>query len=598
MQSLGNWGKTGVDFVLSVPKVLKNLAIAMFLDCFLVQRLHSGEKEDVADGCGVGEEHHESVYAEAKAACGRQTVLEGGDIVVINLRLARGILCLSLCDLTLEAFSLVDGVVELGECVSEFGCVDEVLKTLGECGIFGLSLCKRAVFYGVIVDECGLDEVFLNECVEELNEDRTLCLYSGKLNVLFLCDSDCFLVGLDRVKVNTRILLYSLYHGHSFPLGEVDLLALIVNGESAADVHCYGLHHLLNKVHHAVVIGISLVKLDRGKLGVMLGVHTLVTEDTSNLVYLIHTADDESLEVELGLDTEDHIHIKGVVVGQEWASGCADLEGCEDGGVDLKEALGVEVSTELTHNEAALYKGILNLGIYDEVEVSLTVSCVGVLKSVELLGKRKEGLGEEGELLRVYRDLAAAGEEHKALDTDDITDIPLAVVGKYVLADVIDTDVALNSALSVRDVDEVCLTHIAAAHNTTCEGNSLAVKLLEVCLDISRISGNVILHDLEGILARLDQILELIASVFDLRGYIDLGGLYIFIIDNVSHFTCLSSYLFLVLSTLRISSSKLPEGASTVTVLPAFLPTSARPMGDISEILSSAGDASFEPTIT
>ena len=134
-----------------------------------VDRLHCGEQKDVTDGCGVGKKHYESVYTEAETACGRQTVLKGGDIVVINLRLARGILRLSLCYLTLKAFSLVDGIVELGECVAEFGCVDELLETLGECGILGLSLCKRAILHGVIVDEGGLDEVFFNECIVELN---------------------------------------------------------------------------------------------------------------------------------------------------------------------------------------------------------------------------------------------------------------------------------------------------------------------------------------------------------------------------------------------------------------------------------------------
>ena len=511
--------------------------IKLFIHNLLsVNRLHCGEQEDVADGCRISEEHYESVYAEAEAACGRQTVLEGGDVVVINLSLARGILCLSLSHLTLEAFSLVDGIVELGECVTEFGCVDEVLETLGECGILGLSLCERAVLYGVIVDEGGLDEVFFNECIEELNKDRALGLNCGKLNVLFLCDSDRFLVGSDSGKVNAGILLDSLNHSHSLPLGEVDLLALIVDGESTADVHSYGLHHLLNKVHHTVVISICLIELDGGELGVMLGIHTLVTEDTSNLVYLIHTANDESLEVELGLNTENHIHIKGVVVGEEGACGCADLEGGKYGGINLKEALGVEECAELTHNETALYKGILDLGIYNEVEVSLTVSCVGILKSVELLGKRKEGLGEECELLCVNRDLAAAGEEYKALNTDDITDIPLAVVGKSILADVIDSDVALNSSLSVCNVDKVCLTHIAAAHNSTCKRNGLAIKFFKVCLDVCRICSYVVLHDLEGVLAGLDEVSKLCASVFDLRSNVYFGGLNsIFVVYNVSH---------------------------------------------------------------
>ena len=34
----------------------------------LVQSLHGGEQQDVADGCGIGQQHHETVDAEAQTA--------------------------------------------------------------------------------------------------------------------------------------------------------------------------------------------------------------------------------------------------------------------------------------------------------------------------------------------------------------------------------------------------------------------------------------------------------------------------------------------------------------------------------------------------
>ena len=136
---------------------------------------------------------------------------------------------------------------------------------------------------------------FLNECVEELNEYRALGGDLGKLNVLLLSDSDSLFIGLDLRKINARILLDSLYHSKTLPMSEVDLLALIRDLGRAANSNDELLHHFLNKIHHTNEIGISLIKLDAGKLGVVLGVHTLVTEDTADLVDLLKAAYDKSL---------------------------------------------------------------------------------------------------------------------------------------------------------------------------------------------------------------------------------------------------------------------------------------------------------------
>ena len=93
----------------------------------LIQRLHGGEQQHVADGGGIGQQHHEAVDAKAQAAGGREAVLQRGDVVVVDLRGGVGVLGLGGCQLALEARLLVDGVVELGERVAVLAAVDEVL---------------------------------------------------------------------------------------------------------------------------------------------------------------------------------------------------------------------------------------------------------------------------------------------------------------------------------------------------------------------------------------------------------------------------------------------------------------------------------------
>ena len=54
----------------------------------------------------------------------------------------------------------------------------------------------------------------------------------------------------------------------------------------------------------------------------------------------------------------------------------------------------------------------------------------------------------------MYGDFASSGSEYHTGNTYDITDIPLLVLFKILFADVVDSDVALDSSLAVKNVDE------------------------------------------------------------------------------------------------------------------------------------------------
>ena len=85
----------------------------------VTQGFHRREKQNIADGGTVGQEHHEAVDAEAEAACRRHAVLQCIDEVIIHLCAAIRLNGLALGDLTLEAAALVDRVVQLGEGVAD-----------------------------------------------------------------------------------------------------------------------------------------------------------------------------------------------------------------------------------------------------------------------------------------------------------------------------------------------------------------------------------------------------------------------------------------------------------------------------------------------
>ena len=48
---------------------------------------------------------------------------------------------------------------------------------------------------------------------------------------------------------------------------------------------------LLNEIHHTMVVGECLIELNRREFRVVLGIHALIAENSSYLIYSVHTSD-------------------------------------------------------------------------------------------------------------------------------------------------------------------------------------------------------------------------------------------------------------------------------------------------------------------
>ena len=151
-------------------------------------------------------------------------------------------------------------------------------------------------------------------------------MFFGQLDAVFRGAGDGVGVGHPGAVIDSGILFNGLDHRHALPLAEFDGLALVVDRGASAHLLRDGLHHLLDEVHDAAEVGVGLVKLDRRELGVVLRVHPFVAEYASDLVDLVHAADDQPLEIELGLDAQDHVHVERVVMRVEGPGGRTDLE--------------------------------------------------------------------------------------------------------------------------------------------------------------------------------------------------------------------------------------------------------------------------------
>ena len=335
--------------------------------------------------------------------------------------------------------------------------------------------------------------------------------------MVLLCGSDGILVGLPVVEIHAGILLDRFDHGQALPVAHVDLLALIGDDHAAADLLSQTLVQLFDQVHHAVEVGEGLIQLDGGELGVVLGVHALVAEDAAHLIDAVHAAHNEALQVQLSLDAEHHVHVQGIVVGVEGTCGCADLKRGQDGGVHFEEALLIQISTDLLQDLAALDEGILDLGVCDQVNITLTITGLGIGQAVELLRQRAQALGQQGDLLCAGTQLAGLGAEHLALDADDVAHIQLLECGVSLIAQLIAADVELDVALIVAQVGKACLAHDALGHQTAGQSDLLAAvglvgQVLELFLQVGRVGVLRELGQSKGVAACGLQVCQLLAA--------------------------------------------------------------------------------------
>src|ERR1700740_585102 len=97
----------------------------------------------------------------------------------------------------------------------------------------------------------------------------------------------------------------------------------------------------------------------------------LFAEVLAELLPLLEPADDEALEVELGRDAEVEILVEDVVGRDERLGEAAAGARLEERGLDLDEALAVEIGADRGDDLRAEHKVAAHLLVHEQVEVAL-----------------------------------------------------------------------------------------------------------------------------------------------------------------------------------------------------------------------------------
>ena len=228
----------------------------------------------------------------------------------------------------------------------------------------------------------------------------------------------------------------------------------------------------LRQLHEVGVVGVRLVKLEHRELGVVLGRDPLVPEIAVDLVHALEPADDEPLEVELRRDPEVQVHVERVVVRLERPRNGAARDRLHHRCLDLQEAARVEEPPERRDEPRAEQEDRADVGVHDEVHVTLPIAGLHVLEAVPLLGQRPQRLREEAPRLDVDRELAGARAEHLARDADEVAQVEVGEAG-IVVAEPVGARVELDPPRVVHEVREARLAVVAERHDPTREAHGL-----------------------------------------------------------------------------------------------------------------------------
>ena len=98
------------------------------------------------------------------------------------------------------------------------------------------------------------------------------------------------------IEIDSRIFLDGIVHGQTCEwFSKVDLYAVVADLGASAYLLCEVTEHGLRQLHHAFVVCVCLIQLHKCELRIVTGIHTLITENASDLVYTLKSADDQSL---------------------------------------------------------------------------------------------------------------------------------------------------------------------------------------------------------------------------------------------------------------------------------------------------------------
>ena len=165
-------------------------------------------------------------------------------------------------------------------------------------------------------------------------------------------------------------------------------------------------------------------------------------------------------------------------MGNKWTSRSTTSNSAQYRSLYLNIISLIQILTDGLHNISSSNKGIHNLWIHNQINITLTITNLCISQAVELLWQWTQRFGQHIKVVNTDSNLSTTGAEYMALNTNNITNIQQLELGILFLTQNIQLEINLNAAAAIHQYGETCLAMTTNSHQTASNGNFLGAFLL------------------------------------------------------------------------------------------------------------------------
>ncbi len=279
-------------------------------------------------------------------------------------------------------------------------------------------------------------------------------------------------VQISHIRFRT-IFLDRFTHGQFFErLTEVKHFITVRNLGGAQNILRQRTEQRLRQFDQVFVVRIRHIEFHHGELRIMAHGDAFVTEVTVNFEYAFEAANHQTLEVQFRRDTQVHVQIQRVVMGDKRTGRRAAWDHLHHRRFDFHKAASNHKLANTGQDLRTGFEGVTGFIVRDEIQITLAIARFLVLQAVEFIRQRTQRFRQQAQFGAVDRQLAGFGFEQLTFRAEDIAKIPLLellVVNAF--RQIIARHIQLNAAAYVLQGNKRGFTHNTASHHTARDGH-------------------------------------------------------------------------------------------------------------------------------
>ena len=372
----------------------------------------------------------------------------------------------------LERLALFERIVLLGVARAELAAADDELEDVHQSRIVLACLGERNKLVRQARHEGRLAQIFLDELVVDLVREHERILDVVKLEIGLLLASHGFgFVKLSLKRKLEPVLAHEFLDKILIGYAAVrrievdDLLALAVLDLTGTDDRVAQVRNqAFDDRFHRSAVAIRLIDFKNRELGIVTAVDTLVAEILAELEDLVHSADEQTLQVKLRGDAQHHLLVERVEMRFKGLRRRASGLRLQNRGFDFMKAFRPQILARLLKDIRTHEEAIAGLVVGHEIDVAAAVALLLVGKTVELLRRLLKSLGEHRPLFDHERFLTLLRRKKRSFRTDYVAEIQKLERGEHLLGKFIALEDELELVRAVVQSGEVHLAHAADHH--------------------------------------------------------------------------------------------------------------------------------------